>query len=139
MSGKKVRLPLPLEHGEQVALIDWANANLRQYPELRWLFAIPNGGKLPFHRNRKGQVTSRQRIKLVREGLRAGVADLMLPVPRGEFHGLFLELKRKPNKVSDEQEEFLAFVKAQGYFTAVGWSFEEGRDFILQYLRMQKG
>jgi len=73
----------------------------------------------------------------VREGLRAGVADLMLPVPRGEFHGLFLELKRKPNVVSDEQKEFLAFVKAQDYCAVVGWSFEEGRDWILHYLNLR--
>lgn len=129
--------PLATEHDEQVALLDWANANLRTYPELRWLFAIPNGGKLPYYYDRNGKLTSKQRIALVREGLRAGVADLMLPVPRGVYHGLFLEMKRKPNKVSDDQEEFLAFVKAQGYYAVVGWSFEEGRDWILHYLNLR--
>jgi len=32
------------EDTEQMSVMDWANVNLRQYPELELLHHIPNGG-----------------------------------------------------------------------------------------------
>jgi hypothetical protein len=65
------------------------------------LFAIPNGGAR--HKAIAG--------KLRAEGVRAGVPDICLPVPRGEYHGLFIELKRpKGGHVSEEQEAWISEV-----------------------------
>jgi hypothetical protein len=33
------------EHGEQVSLFIWAKSVERFYPDLKWLFAIPNAAK----------------------------------------------------------------------------------------------
>lgn len=33
------------EDTEQEAVISWANWHMQQYPELKWLYHIPNGGE----------------------------------------------------------------------------------------------
>ena len=58
------------------------------YPELELFHAIPNGGKR----------TLGTAIKLKREGVKAGVPDTHLPVPSGEYCGLYIEFKRAEPK-----------------------------------------
>lgn len=119
------------EHGEQSALCCWAARS--GIAELKWLFAIPNGFfSIPA-----------QKAKMKAEGLRAGVADLMLPVQSicGQHYGLFIEMKRNDRaRLSDEQREFGEFVTGQGYKFVVCYSWKEARDEILKYLgRLQDG
>lgn len=140
---KRVSLGLGDEHSEQVALFEWAETVQGQIPELALLFAIPNGAKLPYTRNKAGKVSSKQRISLVAEGLKAGVPDVFLPVPvyidsegTGYFYsGLFIEMKIPPNKPSDAQEWWIKELTAKGYKAVVcygGW--QEAKEIILQYL-----
>ena len=85
---------VPSESDEQIALFDWARVMTSQIPELRLLFHIPNGG----YRNK---ITA---ARMAREGVKAGVPDLFLPVSRYGKHGLFIEMKRKKGgRVRDEQ------------------------------------
>lgn len=75
-------LPVPTEAQEQITLFSWAA--VQAIPELALLYHIPNGG-------------SRHKAEAARlraEGVRSGVPDLCLPVPRGGCHGLYIELKR---------------------------------------------
>lgn len=86
----------------------------RKYPELALMFHIPNEGK------RSWMTGGRMKA----EGLKSGVPDIFLPVPRGEFHGLFVEMKRtKGGTVSDCQKLWLHDLQKQGYCAAVcrGW------------------
>lgn len=53
-------------------------------------------------------------------GARAGVADLVVLVPRGAYHGLLIELKVPPRRPTDTQCRFLELARAQGY--AACWS-----------------
>jgi hypothetical protein len=122
------------EHSEQTLIIDWARKMAGIYPELGLLFAIPNGAKLPFTRDRRGRRYSPQARKLKAEGLRAGVPDLCLPVPRLGFHGMFIELKTGKNRPSPEQVEFLDTLAEQGYYAAVCWGAEEAIREIKEYL-----
>ena len=73
------------EHEHQKAVIEWAEVKSGQYPELRLLYAIPNGG----HRHKAVAA------KLKAEGVKPGVPDLCLPVRRGEYSGLYIEMKAK--------------------------------------------
>lgn len=81
------------EHQHQCALIQWAEGKAKRYPEVGMLFAIPNGGARHIAVARK----------LKAEGVRAGVPDLFLPVPRGGYGGLFIEMKSPKGKVTKEQ------------------------------------
>lgn len=112
------------EHDHQAALIAWANAQECRYPELKWLFAIPNGG----HRSKA--VAG----KLKAEGVRRGVFDLCLPVKRGIYSSLWIEMKYGKNKPTSEQLEFKAFIEGQGGFCVVCWDWEEAKRCIVDYL-----
>lgn len=134
----KVGVPRALqrsEHDEQRELFAWAEIAKGRWPELALMFAIPNFsgrlGKVP------PVAAIRQAQKLKAEGRKPGVPDVLLPVARGGYHGLFVEMKRAngvPSDVSDEQREWLEVLGANGYRCAVAFGFQEGRAAILDYL-----
>jgi len=53
-------------------------------------------------------------------GARAGVADIVMLVPRGTYHGLVVELKVPGRRPTDTQCSFLEAARTQGY--AACWS-----------------
>ena len=111
----------PSEHAEQVTLVKWLSIS---HPTVR-IFAIPNGG-------RRGKLEA---MRLQLEGVSPGVPDLMLPTPRGQHHGLFVEMKRtKGSSVSKEQKDWIAYLQAQGYQAIVCRGFEEAKREIECYL-----
>lgn len=112
------------EHGEQSALFDWALMMESQHPELRLMYAIPNGG------HRRIAVA----MKLKAEGVKKGVPDVHLPCARGRWHGLYIEMKVKPNHPTDEQQVMMEALNEQGYAAVVCYSFEDARDTVLGYL-----
>lgn len=118
---------MPLKNGqlseaeEQALLMRWAE----YIPELKWLFAIPNGGS----RHRL------EAINLKRQGVKKGVSDLCLPLPRGGYNGLYIEMKVGRNKPSEEQKEFLRYVVSNGYCGVVCYGFDEAQKVITKYLK----
>ena len=108
------------EHDEQATL--FAISSYR--PELRWMFAIPNGGL-------RNKATAG---KLRAEGVRAGVADVFVPIPSGGYHGLFLEMKFGRNKLTELQQEFFEYATQQGYCCKVAYSAEQAIEIIDEYL-----
>ncbi len=116
------------EHEEQKALFRWAEAARYQHPELALLYAIPNGG----HRHKAVAA------KLKAEGVRKGVPDICLPVARGRFHGLYIEMKTASGTVSKEQKRWLQALRAQGYDAAVCRGWNAAKQFIETYLQQEK-
>lgn len=116
--------PQPSEHDIQCAVFKWARLMCRQYPELRWLFAVPNGGKRHI----------RVAQKLKAEGVRAGVLDCALLCARGEYIGLWIEHKRPGNKLTEEQKVWKAGLESLGHKCEVSYSFEQSRQIIVEYL-----
>jgi hypothetical protein len=114
-----------LEHNSQAALFKLIGFLLPEYPELDLLFAIPNGGA------RNIIVASR----LKAEGVKPGVPDLMLPVARQGYHGLFIEMKIAPNRPTKHQKEWLQNLTDQGYLATVCFSTEEAINLIKKYLQ----
>lgn len=122
---RKAKGKTALESVEQECLMRWVQFVSGKYPELEMLYHIPNGGT----RNK------REAEHLRRQGVKAGVPDLCLPVPRGDFHGLYIELKAKDNTPTEKQKEWLAKLDQQGYKTAVCWGWETAAAVIEEYLR----
>lgn len=112
------------EHQHQVALFDWARMNEGTYPELALLYANPLGGKRP----------KRTAARMKAEGAKAGVPDLTLPVARGGYHGLYIEMKAGRNKLTESQYWWLKRLRMEGYYTVVCYSWEEARDVLVDYL-----
>lgn len=84
----------------------------------------------------QGQRSPRNGARMKAEGMRAGLADMFLAVPMPTAPGLWIELKRpKPRGVvSEEQADFLASVKMQGYSAQVCFGFDECIKAISNYL-----
>lgn len=95
----------PTEHWIQSKFFDWA----KLHPVARRAYAIPNGGKRHH--------TEAARLK--GEGVRAGVLDVHLPVPRGGCAGLWIEFKSLSGRLSDEQAEEIEALAADGFAVAV--------------------
>ena len=94
------------------------------------MFHIPNGGK-------RGKVEA---IRFKAEGVKAGVPDICLPVPRGEWHGLYIELKRREGgRVSQDQVDWMEALMRQGYYTAICRGCEDAQRVILAYLGAKGG
>lgn len=76
------------------------------------------------------------------QGVKPGVADVLLPVRRGPCSGLYIEMKKpaqRPKRggaggVTAEQTEFGAFVQGQGFGWCVCYSWTEAVEVIVQYL-----
>lgn len=112
------------ESDEQIALFQWSKMMQAQYPELKLLHSIPNGGK----RN------LREAVRLKKEGALAGVLDIFLPVARGGYHGLYIEMKVKGNKPSEAQEWWIEETTKQGYYSTVCFGWVEASEVIMRYL-----
>ena len=122
------------EHNDQAAVFAWAALQEGRRPDLKLLYAIPNGAKLPWRRNQKGQRYSSEAMKLKAEGLRSGVPDTCLPVARKGFHGLYIEMKHGRNKPSDNQAWWMDQLTQQGYLAVACWGPQEAIDTLCEYL-----
>lgn len=122
------------EDGHQAALFCWAAANTATYPQLKWLFAIPNGGSRHIA----------EATKMVATGLRKGVPDIFLPCHLSawtkNYFGCFIEMKvekkrkTKNGGCSDEQVEWIEALEAAGYYCKVCYSWIEAKETLMAYL-----
>lgn len=110
------------EAEEQAAVIQYCD--LRHIP----VFHIPNGGS----RNKA------EAARLKGQGVRPGVPDLFVPVPKGGYAGLFIEMKTVNGRVSEAQKRWLRLLKQNGYCTRVCWRFEEAKNTIDRYIRLRR-
>jgi len=115
------------EHEEQALLIARVGLLAEEAPDLRWLFAIPNGGA-------RSKATAG---KLKAEGVRPGVPDLMLPVARGGYHGLYIEMKAVGGRTSDEQKAWIAGLRENGYRVEVCVGADAAWRVLCEYLEIR--
>jgi len=81
---------------------------------------------VPFFHPANGEIRdARTGAKLHAQGVRRGVLDLWLPVPRGGFCGLVIELKAPKNYPSKEQRIWIDFLERMGWRVVVCRSVEE--------------
>ena len=120
----KVRAkPSNTESDIQISCVNWFRV---QYPQFAGVFyAVPNGGK----RDKKTA------FFLNREGVLAGVSDIILDVARNGYHGLRIEMKRPGGEHQKTQKAFEKAVTEQGYLYTLCYSFEEFEKIINNYLK----
>jgi len=100
-------------------------------PELAWVFAIPNGGSRG-NDKRSAMIVGAQ---MKAEGVKSGVSDLMLPIPKHGLCGLFIEMKRADGGTpSANQKAFGDFVKSQGYGFCVCYGWIEAAEVIMRWM-----
>jgi hypothetical protein len=121
-------VPRSLESGEQQCLFKWAAYMEPVFPELKLLHAIPNGGY-------REKITA-SRMKA--EGVKAGVPDIHLPVPRGGYASLYIELKTAESsnkKGSLAQRFWLDLTRHYGNYSVIAIGWREASEIIERYVR----
>ena len=131
------------ESAHQKAVFAWAALNLDKYPMLAFMHAIPNGGK------RDAMTAARMKA----EGVRAGVPDIFLPWPvyddtwfnideKGNVtggkwsHGLYIEMKTKGGKISDNQKIFIDYLNNNNYEVVICYDYKSAITEIESYLNV---
>lgn len=112
------------EHALQVHIITELRLRRCEHPDLDLLYAVPNGGE------RHRAVAA----KLKAEGVRKGVPDLCLPVARGGYIGLYLELKKAKEAPSAEQWAWLQRLHEAGHRVFIANHPATAVNLILTYL-----
>lgn len=117
--------PVDREGLEQAALLREVALRFPLAAEL--IYHVPNGG----HR------VKAVAAKLKAQGVKAGVPDLVLPMARGGYFGLYIEFKAKPPfdaEVSANQHAFINKLNAQGYLAVVCRGHIDALEAIRAYL-----
>ncbi len=117
-----------VEWAEQCAYFDQADVAIRQGLDgADCIYAIQN-------ENAAGPKVGSDRKKA---GRRPGVPDIMVAVPAGGYHGLYLEMKQPagtPSDVSAEQREWHERLRNRGYRVGVCYGWREAWALTTAYL-----
>lgn len=118
-------LPARLEAEEQEQLFQMAELHRKLYPELNLLYAIPNGGSRH----------PAEAVNLKKQGVKAGVPDICLPVPRGKYAALYIELKReRGGRPSEEQKAWVRDLNEAGNAAIICKGADIAWNVIVEYL-----
>lgn len=124
--------PVPTEHEEQAALFRWFHfvATAYRIPEILLAYAVPNAAK----RGRKLSAYMKA------EGLKAGVPDVVIPIPNHLYHGLYIEMKRIDGGqgLSEDQEHYIKNLNDLGYLAVRCNGYVEARQVVMDYLRIKE-
>lgn len=89
------------------------------------LFAVPNGGSR--------HIREAQNLKL--QGVKRGVSDVILLIPRNGYGSLCIEFKTEDGQQSDNQKEFQRQAEAAGNKYVVARSVMDAIQAVRDYLK----
>lgn len=119
------------ETRHQINVIKWSQQpSIRsKWPELALLYHIKNETS-----------EGKERVAIDRAmGVKKGAPDLCLPVPRGKYHGLYLELKNETGRTSEAQEWWGEKLLDQGYMWEVCHGWKSAVRVLEWYLTLKGG
>jgi hypothetical protein len=128
------------EASQQTALFCWLAQAAKTQPLYRYAYHIPNGGS-------RGDTADSRQIaggNMKKEGVKKGVPDIHFPIARHGKHGLWIEMKKpslrpkrptSPIGTSEDQDEWIALLKAQGHAVCVCYDWEEARKVFEYYMK----
>ena len=116
-----------LEAEHQKTVVEWAKWAYKtgKYPNLNMIHCSLNGVKLSATQARIAKA----------QGMLSGVPDLFLPVPRGKYHGLYIEMKHGSNTLTENQKKFLQNAANVGFAVSVCYSAQEAIKRIEDYYK----
>lgn len=112
------------EHKDAVQFMKWVGLQLCAYPELEAIYHIPNGGM------RHIAVAA----KLKAEGTKKNMPDYHLPVPRGGYHSLYIELKAEGGRATKGQKEKHELLRQYGNDVRVCFGWHACAEAVKDYL-----
>lgn len=108
------------EHDETAAVVEYCD--LKGIP----IYHIPNEA-------RRSPVTA---ARLKAEGLRPGVPDLCIPVARGRYHSLYIEMKAPGGKPTEEQVGWIQRLRSEGMCAYVCYGAENAIALVGRYMAL---
>lgn len=119
------------EEMEQIQLVGYARM---MWP---WIITIISPIKKFTGGGKGARLNQGRRMKAM--GYMRGTLDILFPHPRGEFCGLFVEMKKKEGgEVSDEQREMKNRLIAEGYCAVICEGFHEARKVLDKYMTLER-
>ncbi|WP_240470577.1 VRR-NUC domain-containing protein [Halomonas halocynthiae] len=129
-SGAPRKRPVDWEGKEQALLIRWLLGERQRGTMVGRLYDltyhVPNGGQ----RNKKTA------SDLKRQGVKAGVSDLVVMDARGGWFGLYMEFKASPPHtaaLAESQHDWLALAESRGYCAVLAVGLEEAKRVLSEY------
>lgn len=118
------------ETQHQAAVIKWSQqpAVRSRWPELKLLYHIKNETK-----EGAKQVAIDKAL-----GVKRGVPDLHLPVPRGRYHSLYIEMKNETGRSTRDQNWWGEQLTAQGNMCEVCHGWKDAVRVLEWYLNLSK-
>ena len=117
------------EATEQENVISWCSHRESIYPDLKWIHHCPNGGSR--------QQAEARRLKA--QGVKSGVPDLHLPIAKGRYIGLYIEMKYDKGKIQKTQEEWIDGMVAAGHYACVCYGLDPAIKVIEMYVQLLPG
>lgn len=130
------KTPSPLESAEQKNVVKWLN----NYGAIRWpelIVPMPDGPRFPvFSFRNEGKMSPRQGKHFKEMGLFPSVPDFLIPVPRGVYSGLFVEMKRvyPKGKVTAGQRVLCDWLNKNGYKSIIAFGSQNAIEQIIGYM-----
>ena len=115
-----------IEDAAQAEVIRWARMRQAAIPELELLYHVPNGGK-------RGKLEA---VRLKRQGVKPGIPDLHLPIARGGYIGLWIEMKTATGRLSEDQRRIIAMLCAEGHRVEICRSAADAVEVLEDYMRV---
>lgn len=117
----------PSEDESQKCIIDWCQLQRWKNGRLSdYIHHSPNGG---LRVGGEGQ-------KFKEMGTKKGFPDLFLPIAKGPFHGLFIEMKIATGRISPEQDDYRRLLIEEGYRYEFCYTAEGAINLIKNYLEL---
>jgi hypothetical protein len=88
------------------------------------MYATASGIRLSW-----GQITKAKMTGIVKKGL----PDICLPVAKGKYHGLYIELKTETGRPSNEQKFFIKRLQEEGYLATISYGYISTIELIERY------
>jgi hypothetical protein len=98
-----------------------------QYPKILYTHAANESRRTKFERYKASQLR-----------MKAGVPDLLIFEPNGQYAGLSIEFKIKPNKCTSEQNNWLEGLKSRGWQTEVVYTIEQFIEVVNNYMKLKQ-
>ena len=126
------------EAEHQISVMDWTRRVDVQarYPELRYIYHIAN--EIPDGDKMAREDSDRICKKRYKMGVQAGIPDLCLPVARGRYHALYIEMKslRPGAAPSEVQLHRLKELRECGNAAEICYGDVDAINLIINYLEL---
>jgi hypothetical protein len=129
----KPLVPLPLPTRKPKSGVE--SERRAQQRLVQWMYEA----KVPFYAICNGaDVSPHHRQTLLSEGMSPGMFDLCLPLARGCYHSMYLELKRSDggSGMSDAQKAWQKVLQENGHFAVCCHGYEKAKEAVEWYLSL---